>query len=457
MFLIAILNASMIILASLFTASSTLAFVVVTPPVTQPPNVAHPLLTIRRHSKSFTSRKGAFSHLFSQQSSSASIESTNQTNSDSLMLHHHSPMDDYVATMTSKALEEEDDPLFLSSLPQQSLDAHQMMKNTKVSNPVDRTPMYQPEHHSVISPVSQPEPPMIHKNTLEPHVFHFNKILIDTVYNVICTLYPSPKSDATTQNPVNEISQKCFARFYVLETVARVPYFAYLSVLHLRETLGERQYSSSSGSSPTLGSDTAAGRENINNGRLRTHYAEADNELHHLLIMESLGGHANPVDRAIAQCMAVGYYWYVVFVYTMISPQAAYHLSELIEDHAYHTYDDFLHTYESELKQLPVPPIATQYYMNENTFLQDLCRTVADTASRTLDTAPPMSRPKPILNSLYDVFVCIRDDEKEHWKTLCHLVQYDQMSAVSSGEEETIPVQSTQPSNHTIMMPWSLL
>jgi hypothetical protein len=61
------------------------------------------------------------------------------------------------------------------------------------------------------------------------------------------------------------------------------------------------------------------------------------------------------------------------------------------------------------------------------------------------------------LNSLYDVFVCIRDDEKEHWKTLCHLVQYDQMSAVSSGEEETIPVQSTQPSNHTIMMPWSLL
>ncbi|MEB3269638.1 MAG: alternative oxidase, partial [Leptolyngbya sp.] len=27
-------------------------------------------------------------------------------------------------------------------------------------------------------------------------------------------------------------------RFFVLETVARVPYFAYLSVLHLYETLG---------------------------------------------------------------------------------------------------------------------------------------------------------------------------------------------------------------------------
>ncbi|NJO52158.1 MAG: plastoquinol terminal oxidase, partial [Leptolyngbyaceae cyanobacterium RM2_2_4] len=29
-----------------------------------------------------------------------------------------------------------------------------------------------------------------------------------------------------------------YPRFYVLETVARVPYFAYLSVLHLYETLG---------------------------------------------------------------------------------------------------------------------------------------------------------------------------------------------------------------------------
>ena len=32
------------------------------------------------------------------------------------------------------------------------------------------------------------------------------------------------------------------------------------------------------------------------------------------------------------------YYWYVVAVYAL-SEQAAYHLSELIEDHAYATYD----------------------------------------------------------------------------------------------------------------------
>lgn len=233
-----------------------------------------------------------------------------------------------------------------------------------------------------------------------------------------------------------------------METVARVPYFAYLSVLHLRETLGERVYSSS----PTL-SDVS----DNNNSRVRTHYAEADNELHHLLIMESLGGNTNPLDRAIAQCMAVGYYWYVVLVYTMISPQAAYHLSELIEDHAYHTYDDFLNTYEQELKQLPVPPIAKQYYVDDNSYLQDLFRTVTDTATTTSDAQQnTVPRPKPILNSLYDVFVCVRDDEKEHWKTLCHLVQYDHMTAVTTTVDDisrTVPVESTQPAT---TLPWPI-
>mmetsp|Transcript_6102 Transcript_6102/g.15219 ORF Transcript_6102/g.15219 Transcript_6102/m.15219 type:complete len:100 (-) Transcript_6102:86-385(-) len=44
------------------------------------------------------------------------------------------------------------------------------------------------------------------------------------------------------------------------------------------------------------------------------------------------------------------------------------------------------------------------------------------------------------LESLYDVFRNIRDDEKEHWKTLCNLVQYNDMNAVCASE-----VESTQP------------
>jgi hypothetical protein len=64
--------------------------------------------------------------------------------------------------------------------------------------------------------------------TMDEGIYGFNKKLIDTVYDVICFLYPV-KGD-----------ERDFARFYVLETVARVPYFAYLSVMHLRETFGER-------------------------------------------------------------------------------------------------------------------------------------------------------------------------------------------------------------------------
>jgi len=37
---------------------------------------------------------------------------------------------------------------------------------------------------------------------------------------------------------------------------------------------------------------------------------------------------------------------------------------------------------------------------------------------------------RPKLESLYDVFVNVRNDEREHWKTLCNLVQFDNMEGV---------------------------
>ena len=42
----------------------------------------------------------------------------------------------------------------------------------------------------------------------------------------------------------------------------------------------------------------------------------------------------------------------------------------------------------------------------------------------------------------YDVFVNVRDDEREHWKTLCNLVQFDNMEGAGG------VVRSTQPSPH---------
>ena len=73
---------------------------------------------------------------------------------------------------------------------------------------------------------SQAKEAALTPNTMDEGIYNFNKKLIDTVYDVICFLYPVKGND------------RDFARFYVLETVARVPYFAYLSVMHLRETFG---------------------------------------------------------------------------------------------------------------------------------------------------------------------------------------------------------------------------
>jgi ubiquinol oxidase len=42
------------------------------------------------------------------------------------------------------------------------------------------------------------------------------------------------------------------------------------------------------------------------------------------------------------------------------------------------------------------------------------------------------SQRRPRLDSLYDVFANVRDDEREHWKTLCNLVQFDDMQGIES-------------------------
>mmetsp|Transcript_58076 Transcript_58076/g.142458 ORF Transcript_58076/g.142458 Transcript_58076/m.142458 type:complete len:295 (-) Transcript_58076:31-915(-) len=184
-----------------------------------------------------------------------------------------------------------------------------------------------------------------------------------------------------------------YSRFYVLETVARVPYFSYMSVLHLYETIGLHRKAN----------------------WIKVHFAEADNELHHLLIMESLGGNKNFVDRFFAEHAAFGYYWMVVGLY-MVNPRGAYHLSQLIEDHAYKTYDKFLNDNEEELKAAPAPQIALDYYMGTDYYMFDAFHTALSKAPR-----------RPQISNLYDVFECIRDDEGEHRASLQQLVDVGQI------------------------------
>jgi len=64
----------------------------------------------------------------------------------------------------------------------------------------------------------------------------------------------------------------------------------------------------------------------------------------------------------------------------------AYNLSEQVEEHAYHTYDEFLKQNNASLSFEKPPAVATNYYDD--------------------------------VDNLYDVFTRVRDDEGDHVKTM---------------------------------------
>ena len=112
-----------------------------------------------------------------------------------------------------------------------------------------------------------------------------------------------------------------FQRFWVLEEIARAPYFAFLSVLHLRESLGLR------------------GPEHLY--LMKEHFAQSVNETEHLEYMESRDGNRYWIDRAFARHLVLIYYWINV-AYYWVAPRSAYHLSYEVEIHAATTYAKYL-------------------------------------------------------------------------------------------------------------------
>lgn len=180
-------------------------------------------------------------------------------------------------------------------------------------------------------------------------------------------------------------NERPIPRFWFLETVARMPYFSYISMLHLYETLGWWR----------------SGAE-----IRKIHFAEEWNEMHHLKIMESLGGDRLWADRFFAQHAAFAYYWILNLLF-LISPKIAYNFSELIEMHAVDTYGTFVDENEALLKSLPPSPVAVSYYYSEDLYMFDEFQTGRLPESR-----------RPRINNLYDVFAAIRDDEGEHVATM---------------------------------------
>jgi len=119
-------------------------------------------------------------------------------------------------------------------------------------------------------------------------------------------------------------------RFWFLETVARMPYFSYVTMLQLYETLGWWEI----------------------DGPLKTmHTDEEITETKHLRIMESLGGDTLWWNRFLAIHGALVYF-VVLIIFFVVSPRLAYLSSELLERHAVYTYTEFFESNESILKGL---------------------------------------------------------------------------------------------------------
>jgi len=171
-----------------------------------------------------------------------------------------------------------------------------------------------------------------------------------------------------------------------------MPYFAYVSMLHLYESFGWWR-------AP---------------GLRQVHNAEEWNELHHLLIMESLGGDARWSDRFLGYHAALVYYWLLIVTY-LFSPRIAYEFMELLEAHAVDTYSSFVKGNRRRLAELPAPDVAVDYYQKGDLYMFD-----------GFQQRPPGSR-RPPCDSLLDVFKNICEDEGEHVKTMRACQEYAEL------------------------------
>lgn len=181
-----------------------------------------------------------------------------------------------------------------------------------------------------------------------------------------------------------------------MRAVARIPYFSYVSILHLYESLGWWR---------------ACELRKIHN-------AEEWNELHHLLMMESLGGNARWSDRFLGYHVAIVYYWLLIAVY-IASPRIAYQFMELLEAHAVDTYSTFAKINQERLKLLPAPAVAQSYYVTGDLYLFD-----------DFQLRSPGTR-RPPCDNLYDVFTNICEDEAEHVKTMRACQDYSRLGISS--------------------------
>ena len=124
-------------------------------------------------------------------------------------------------------------------------------------------------------------------------------------------------------------SGRSLQRFWVLEVIARSPYFAFLSVLHFKESLGIKN--------------------DMTMFLMKEHFYQAINETEHLKEMEKRGGDKFWIDRFLARHLVLVYYWIMV-IYYFCSPTNAYDVNIKIEEHAFNTYTKYLKDHPDDKK-----------------------------------------------------------------------------------------------------------
>ena len=97
------------------------------------------------------------------------------------------------------------------------------------------------------------------------------------------------------------------------------------------------------------------------------------------------------------------------------------------------TYTNFLNEFEVELKSTKPCKAAKEYYLCDESqmYLFDEMHTCAgkDSSKQSdlviSEDVPGVSKRRPKMDNLYDVFVAIRNDEREHVKTMAFLQKRD--------------------------------
>lgn len=149
-------------------------------------------------------------------------------------------------------------------------------------------------------------------------------------YHLLCSLIDLLYEQPDDSRKVN--SGSAMQRLYVMEKVGRAPYLSFLSMLNLYEAFGLWRSSEA----------------------LRVAHAHQElSKFRRQRVIEQLGGDQPWTARFIAEHAALLAHTTIVHLW-FLSPSLAYRFAQMIESHAFHTYDAFLEQNESALKLMPL-------------------------------------------------------------------------------------------------------